>query len=144
MTRSKKLAPVVKHVDNNEQTDLQAVAYSQHQLNRQQAQLEQLIQYRFEYIQRRDSGQSCSAVMFSEYNRFIAQLDVTIEQQRVVVEAARHEVEFKTRKWKLSRSRSDAMHKMVDRLNQHEARQEAKSEQKFLDEIALRSRFKSQ
>jgi len=144
MTRSNKLAPVVEHVDRNEQSDLQAVSHSQQQLTRQLAQLEQLTQYRQEYIARRDKGPSCSAVMFSEFNRFIAQLDITIGQQRAVVEAARREVEYKTRKWQSSRSRSDAMHKVVDRLHQHEARQEARSEQKFMDEIALRSQFKSQ
>ena len=39
MTRSKKLQPVVRHVENNEQSALKAVALSQQQLQQHQNQL---------------------------------------------------------------------------------------------------------
>ena len=52
MTRSKKLAPVVKHVDSNEEKALQAVAFSQQQLELQQSRCQQLIEYKKEYSDR--------------------------------------------------------------------------------------------
>ncbi len=144
MTRSKKLAPVVKHVEKNENSALQAVAFSQQQLQKQIAQLEQLLCYRQEYAERNHDQFTYTAVQLSEYNRFIQQLDDTIEQQRRVVRLAEQEVELKRQKWKVTRSRSDAMHKMVDRLNQQEMQQQHRSDQKAMDEVALRNAIKNQ
>ena len=66
------------------------------------------------------------------------QLDQTIEQQKQVVAMAERELELKRKNWKQTRSRSDAMNKMVDRLQQTEQKQLDKIEQKSLDELALR------
>lgn len=143
MTRTEKLAPVVDHVEKNEQTALQAVAFSQQQLQMQQQRLQQLKDYKAEYAARNASGQpvSYSAIELKEFNRFLAQLDETIRQQEQVVVLAAREVEVKRQKWKLTRSRSDAMHKVVDRLQEQEQHQEMKKEQRVMDEIALRNAF---
>ncbi len=144
MTRSKKLAPVVKHVEKNENSALQAVAFSQQQLQKQVAQLEQLVRYRQEYAERSHDQFTYTAVQLSEFNRFIKQLDDTIEQQRQVVHMAEREVELKRQKWKVTRSRSDAMHKMVDRLTEQEIKQQDRTDQKTMDEVALRNAIKNQ
>lgn len=145
MTRTKKLAPVVKHVDKKQQTALQAVAFSQQQLKNQTDRLQQLKHYKLEYASQHTSGSqlSYSAVQFQEYNRFLAQLDETIEKQNQVVEMAVREVEIKRQNWQITRSRSDAMHKVVDRLQESEQQLEAKTEQKFMDEVALRTSQKT-
>ncbi len=141
--RTKKLAPVVKHIDKNEQQALQAVAYSQQQLKKQQDSLAQLMDYKSDYMQRHQSGLvTCGAVQFKEFRRFLDQLDETIERQQLRVASAERELDFKRQKWKLKRSRSEAMHKVVDRLQTSEELQIQKSEQKMMDEIALRSRNK--
>lgn len=144
MTRTKKLAPVVQHVDQKQQTALKAVAFSQQQLQLQEQRLQQLKEYRLEYAQqhRAGSGLSYSAVQFQEFNRFLSQLDDTIEQQQQLVKLAQREVEVKRQHWQLTRSRSDAMHKMVDRIEQSEQQQAQKIEQKFMDEVALRLSIK--
>jgi len=144
MTRTEKLAPVVKHVDRNEQTALQAVAFSQQQLQHQVDRLNQLYAYQQEYAERHNQAEPVeyTAVQLKEFNRFLSQLDETIKQQQQVVAMAQRELEVKIQKWKLTRSRSDAMHKVVDRLQQNEQKQEQKKEQKFMDEIALRSALK--
>jgi len=145
MTRSKKLKPVVKHVDSKEQSALQAVAFSQQQLQMQSSRLQKLKEYKNEYAQQHSTDQpvSYSAVQFQEYNRFLTQLDETIKQQTQVVEMAQREVDIKRQKWKLSRSRSDAMHKVVDRIQASELKQNEKIEQKVMDEIALRNVIKN-
>lgn len=145
MTRTKKLAPVVKHVDKKEQMALQAVAFSQQQLQNQTQRLQQLKDYKQEYASRHTSEPqaSYSAVQFQEFNRFLAQLDDTIVQQHHVVEMAEREVEIKRQNWQLTRSRSDAMHKVVDRLQASEQKLEEKTEQKIMDEFALRNSQKA-
>lgn len=145
MTRSKKLAPVVQHVEKNEEQALQAVAFSQRQLTLQQDRLQQLIEYKLEYAERHVNGsaQSYSAVQFQEFNRFLVQLDDTIGRQQQVVSLAQHEVDVKRQKWKLTRTRSDAMHKVVDRLQDDEQKLVHKAEQKTMDEISLRFSIKT-
>ena len=145
MTRSKKLQPVVQHVDNNEQDALKAVAFSQQQLQYQLNRLQQLNDYKNEYSNQYLSANSVSrtALQLQEYNRFFAQLTDTIERQNQVVKLAQREVDIKRQKWKLTRSRSDAMHKVVDRIQATELEQAEKIEQKFMDEMALRNSIKN-
>ena len=140
MTRSKKLEPVVDHVKQKEESALQAVAFSQQQLQMQIGRLQQLQDYKQEYEDNHLSNQArpYSVVEFQEFKRFLMQLDQTIEQQKQVVAMAERELELKRKNWKQTRSRSDAMNKMVDRLQQTEQKQLDKNEQKSLDELALR------
>lgn len=144
MTRSEKLQPVVKHVENREQSALKDMAFSQQQLQMQLKQLQQLIEYKNEYANRYSSSQpvSYSAVQLQEFNRFMTQLDDTIKQQNNVVIMAQREVDVKREKWKHTRSRSDAMHKVVDKIKTSELEQTEKTEQKFMDEVALRLSLK--
>lgn len=145
MSRSKKLAPVVNHVEKNEQTALQSVAFSQQQLQQQLNRLNQLLTYKEEYAERHNQGVEISytSVQLQEFNRFLHQLDETIRQQRHVVVMAEREVEIKRQKWKLTRSRSDAIHKVVDRIQLDEQKLEQQKEQRFMDEIALRNAFRN-
>ncbi len=144
MTRTKKLEPVVKHVKNKEQEALQAVAFSQQQLNSQQLRLEQLVLYKAEYANQQGVQQSVTytAIQLKEFSRFLDQLDVTIQQQKQVVELAQREVNYKRDKWKLTRSKSDAMDKVMDNIQLDENKKAQKIEQKQMDELALRISYK--
>ena len=144
MTRSKKLKPVVKHVDNNEKSALEAVAFSQQKLQQQQHKLQQLNDYKNEYSQKLSGAQaaSVSAIQLKEFNRFFTQLNDTIIQQTQIVAMAQRELDLKRQKWKLTRSRSDAMHKIVDKIEASELQQAEKIEQKLMDEVALRISLK--
>ncbi len=145
MTRSKKLQPVVKHVDKKEQSALKAVAISQQQLQQHLNQLQQLKDYKNEYANKHSSekGVSYSALQLQEFNRFLNQLSDTIAQQQQVVAMAQREVDIKRQSWKVTRSRSDAMHKVVDRMQASEIKQAEKIEQKYMDEVALRIALKT-
>ncbi len=139
MKRIKKLEPVVQHVDQHEQTALQAVAFSQQQLKMQQDRLQQLIDYKADYqTQLTTKSEALNAVQFQEFNRFMTQLDDTIQQQRQIVEAAKHEVDYKQQTWKEKRARSEAMHKVVDKIKAGEEWEAQQKEQKMMDEFALR------
>ena len=145
MTRSKKLQPVVKHVDKNEQSALKAVAISQQLLQQHLNQLQQLKDYKNEYDNKHSSekGVSYSALQLQEFNRFLNQLSDTISQQQQIVAMAQREVDLKRQSWKVTRSRSDAMHKMVDRMQASELQKAEKIEQKYMDEVALRISLKT-
>ncbi len=142
--RTKKLEPVVRHVDKNEQDAMQAVAYARQQLQMQQEILEKLRGYKAEYTGDRPHahGTSFSALQLQEFNRFLAQLDETIRKQQQTIELAQRELDIKLGNWQAQRSRAQAMHKVVDRLQASEHHQQQRSEQKLMDEFALRNLIK--
>lgn len=139
MTRSRRLKPVVQHVDDLEQQALQEVARCQNQLQAEQQRLHQLQQYRQEYQSRKnDTGKLYSSFELVEFQRFMQQLDQTIEQQQLVLKQCEVTLNGKRDQWKETRVNAKLMHKVVDNLQQQEVRHQEKLEQKEMDEHALR------
>ena len=140
MTRTRRLRPIVQHTDKKEQQALQQVAQSQSILELEQARQAQLQDYKLEYQQRKkhDIGVFTSLEL-QEFNRFMQQLDATIEQQMEVVQLRQREVEQKREIWKASRIDSKVMHKVVEKLQKQEFVEQERKEQKALDEFTQRN-----
>lgn len=139
MTRAQRLHPVVKHNDKKEQRALQEVAVSQNRLDTEIARQAQLQDYKLEYLQKKkyDIGVFTPHEL-QEFNRFMQQLDQTIERQIEVVALRRQELEQKREIWNAMRVDSKKMHKVVEKLQQQESAEQARKEQKALDEFAQR------
>ncbi len=139
MTRTKRLGPVVQHVDKKQEKALQAVAYSQGQVSTEKSKLDQLMAYRNEYLKNKGQlQQACSAIELQEYSRFLVQLDDTIKKQMEVIHLRETELNNKRRAWQVTRIDSNVMHKVVENLEQHELVQQERKEQKSMDEFAQR------
>ena len=139
MSRSRRLKPVVRHVDDLEQQALKEVARHQSQLETEQQRLAQLRQYRSEYQARKnDASQVYSAFQLVEYQRFLQQLDQTIEQQQLILQQCEVSLNGKREQWKETRVNAKLMHKVVDNINQQETHRKEKLEQKEMDEHSLR------
>lgn len=139
MSRSRRLQPVVRHVDDLEQQALSEVAKCQNQLQVEQERLRQLQQYRLEYQSRKShTGQTFSSFELVEFQRFICQLDETIEQQQLVLKQCELSLAKRRDQWKETRVNSQLMHKVVDNLHQQEKAKQEKLDQKELDEHSLR------
>ncbi len=139
MTRSQRLHPVVEHTDKKEQRALQEVAVSQNLLDKEQAGLVQLQNYKLEYLEKKkyDIGVFTPHEL-QEFNRFLQQLDQTIERQMEVVELRQQELLQKRHLWNAMRIDSKKMHKVVEKLQQQEFVEQERKEQKALDEFAQR------
>lgn len=139
MTRAQRLHPVVEHTDKKEQRALQEVAMSQNLLDTEIARQAQLQDYKLEYLQKKkyDIGVFTPHEL-QEFNRFMQQLDQTIERQIEVVALRRQELEQKREIWNAMRVDSKKMHKVVEKLRQQESAEQARKEQKALDEFAQR------
>jgi flagellar FliJ protein len=139
MTRSQRLHPVVEHTDKKEQRALQEVAASQNLLDTEQARLVQLQNYKLEYLEKKkyDMGVFTPHEL-QEFNRFLQQLDQTIEGQMEVVELRQQELLQKRQRWNAMRIDSKKMHKVVEKLEQQEFLEQERKEQKALDEFAQR------
>ena len=139
MSRTRRLQPVVQHTDKQEQRALQELAQSQASYESEQQRLKQLQAYRSEYLQQQkyDLG-VFSPVELQDFNRFMQQLDSTIDRQAEVVELRRRELEQKRLSWRHRRIDAKVLHNAVARLRQQEQREEDRREQKILDEFAAR------
>lgn len=139
MTRTQRLRPVVQHTDKKEQQALQEFAQCQGLLDLEIGRLEQLKDYKLEYLQKKKYDIGVFApVELQEFNRFMQQLDDTIERQTEVVELRRRELEQKRREWNITRIDSKKMHRIVEKLEHQENIEQQRREQKALDEFALR------
>lgn len=139
MTRSQRLHPVVQHTDKKEQRALREVAVSQNLLEKEQARQVQLQNYKLEYLEKKkyDIGVFTPHEL-QEFNRFMQQLDQTIERQMEVVELRQQELSQKRQLWNAMRIDSKKMHKVVEKLQQQEFVEQERKEQKALDEFAQR------
>ena len=139
MTRTQRLRPVVQHTDNKERHALQEVARSQGVLEIEQSRLEQLRDYKLDYLQKRkyDIG-LFTPVELQEFNRFMQQLDQTIERQMDLVQLRQQELEQKRELWTATRIDSRKMHKVVEKLQRQEFVEQERKDQKALDEFAQR------
>ncbi len=138
MTRTRRLQPVVEHTDQQEKRALQELAQSQAMYEVEQQRLQQLRDYKQDYLARgkTDSG-TVSPIQLQEFNRFLQQLDTTIEHQLELVELRQRELEKKRLCWRDRRIDSKVLHKAVERIRRQELREQERSEQKSLDEFTL-------
>jgi flagellar export protein FliJ len=144
VTRTERFKPVVKHTDKKEKQALEAMAFSQGELEIEQNRLGQLETYKKEYLQNHaQKNQVYSAIELQEYIRFMAQLDRSIEQQGEVIELRKKELEYKRQSWQTTHMESRVMHKVVDNLQRQEQVIDARNEQKQMDELSQRKIQKS-
>ena len=139
MTRTQRLQPVVKHTDKKERHALQEVAQSQAELEIERGRLKQLQDYKIEYLQKKkyDIG-VFTPLELQEFNRFMQQLDQTIERQMELVDLRQLELENKRQLWTATRIDSKKMHKVVEKLRKQETLEQERKEQKALDEFSQR------
>ena len=144
MTRTRRLRPVVQHTDKKEQQALREVAQSQGLLDMELNRLEQLKDYKLDYLQKKkyDIG-VFTPIQLQEFNRFMQQLDQTIERQMDVVALRERELEDKRRQWSITRIDSKKMHKVVEKLEHQENVEQLRKEQKVMDEFAQRKNNRS-
>ncbi len=139
MTRTQRLQPVVKHTDKKERHALQQVAQSQAELEIEQGRLKQLQDYKIEYLQKKkyDIG-VFTPLELQEFNRFMLQLDQTIERQMELVDLRQVDLDNKRQLWTATRIDSKKMHKVVEKLRKQEILEQERREQKALDEFSQR------
>ncbi len=138
MKKSARMASIVKVAESDEQRAAQALGKSQQQLDVHRERLEQLVDYRSEYVkqlQERASG-GISVSQIQSYRAFISQLDLGIEEQHKVIDNMQLDVESKRQEWFARRSQTQAMDKVMSKYHYQEQLLEGKRDQKESDERA--------
>lgn len=136
--RSQRLEPVVKLAENREQQAARALGDSQSALNQAEQRLDELKNYREEYIQRfhANGAVGMSAVQMGDYRLFLSNLSRAIEQQAELVTQAAAVVEQQRQQWFSRRGKVKMLDNVVSRYQADEQRVVDRKEQLEQDERA--------
>jgi len=142
MTKSERLQPIVRVSESRERQAVRKLAEAMQRQQQAEARLKELQDYRGEYERtfQRDARQGMGAEKLRDYRAFVAQLNFAIEQQSKKVSEAAAFSEEARRAWLKTRTRSQALDKVVENHRRDERRSEARREQRDSDEHAQRIR----
>lgn len=146
MSRARKLNPVIDMARKATESELIKLGEQNALLQREQNQLDELIQYREEYLSRFRQGDpmQMSAKKALDLRGFLAQLDQAIQAQEHQVNQSLQVVNRQQQNWLQARNKEQALDTLMARYRADEERIEQKREQRENDEhtnaMWLRSR----
>lgn len=136
MGHSSKLQPVAKISKQQERNAARSHGDILRQSERQQQQLDELINYRDQYLKSFQAAaeSGLSAVQMQDYRLFIKRLDSAIEQQKQSVVNSQSKCEVSQEEWTHKRSRSKMIDKIIEERKRNENKIKEKREQRELDD----------
>lgn len=140
MTRSQRMQPVQRVAEDRADAAAKVYAEARKRLEEQRARLQQLIQYRQDYLNQRaaNNGGAMDGFRLRDYNAFIARIDTAIQHQQQAVAVAEGEAQRTRRLWTDVLGRARAIEKVVERYQDDERREDNRREQRLSDELATR------
>ena len=138
MKKSERLAPLLKLEKNREQEQVKVLADARGKVAEQQQKLQQLKDYRGEYerMVSQEGAQGISATRLQGYYQFLNRLSTAITQQEEQLELVRQQENLAKNQWFEQRGAVKRKDSLIERNVQQERSDEAKREQKMLDEQA--------
>ena len=140
MKKSQRLRTVVEIKETQEQNKLEMLGECQRKHLAKQTQLENLIQYRQEYMEKYKefAGNGVSVKQLLEYRAFIDKLDKAIAKEQQSLEVSAKELVEKRKNWEISHQQTISMQKAHDSALAGELKIVEKQEQVELDDRASR------
>src|ERR1700761_2668899 len=121
MTKSKRFEPIQEIASNSAEELSGSMAEAARRVADMERQLEQLRNYRDEYIRNAaQGGRSMDAVSLQNYRSFIDRLGEAMRQQLKSLDAARAEHERRRSKWSEKRIEAESLGRVVERLRKEE------------------------
>ncbi len=143
--RAQRLLPVIDMAQTAEQEAAGKLRQYKAALQQAQQQLQSLEQYRDDYQQQWiNKGQvGVSGQWLMNYQRFLSQLEVAIEQQQKSLVWHENNVRSSQAVWQQTYARLEGLRKLVQRYRDEAQKAADKQEQKLLDEMAQRLMMRS-
>lgn len=140
-SRIRRLAPVVDMALEEERKAAAMLGQCQQQLDDASARLRDLEYYSGEYAKgwAQRGAQGVGRDWLMNYQRFMAQMEVAIEQQRQTVTWHGQSIERARDNWRQRYQRLEALRKLIDKYRQEAQARADKQEQKLLDELSQRA-----
>jgi flagellar FliJ protein len=139
MKRSQRLTPVIQLAEKAEQEALAQLGQANNAWHRDTVQLDDLIQYKAEYLQRFRQGEMhmLGTQKMMELRGFLRQLDQAIEVQKQQVSHSLNLVEHQKSIWLQKRTKAKALQLLVERYQGNERAFELRKEQLDNDEFSI-------
>ena len=139
---SKRFKPIQKIASHKERKAAAALGESLKQREAARMRLDDLRQYRAEYLERfADATQAgLSSRQILEYQVFISKLETAIVQQEEIVDQSQQACDSTKAQWRGRYTKSKAMENVVGRMQKAERQDSNKREQSELDDRAQRKR----
>ncbi|WP_289283650.1 MULTISPECIES: flagellar export protein FliJ [unclassified Methylophaga] len=136
MSRSRKLDPVIEMARKATESELQKLGQQNALLQQEQFQLDDLRQYRAEYLARfrQDDPMVMTAKKALDLRSFLAKLDQAILSQESQVKSANANVERQQKLWLQARNKEQAIDALMARYEATELKKQLKREQVEMDE----------
>ncbi len=141
MNSSQRLKPIKKLADNKEKVAAQSLGKSVEHSKNQQGRLEQLVNYRIEYVATMSfqTQQGMSGDQLQQYHQFLSKLDSVIKQQKLVVEQSVIQLSQCQNKWQSDNSRATAISKAMKNMRAKEMQAADKRESILVDEMSTQA-----
>lgn len=138
MTRTQRIRPVQRIVDDRERELAKAVAQSRQKLADAEGKLGELTRYREDYQRgfQKEAAGGASGLRLRDFRLFLARLDEAIRQQEMIVARSRTDMEAQTRLWHESMRRAKALGLVVDKWRGEEQLAAERQDQRETDERA--------
>jgi flagellar protein FliJ len=139
MTQSKRFEPIQEIAANSADTLSRAMADAARKVADLERQLDQLRNYRDEYVRNSASPNGAmDAVKLQNYRSFLERLGEALRQHEKNLAAARVEYEKRRGAWSEKRIEAESLGRAVERFRQEERRAADRREQHEGDEAAMR------
>ena len=141
MKRSDRLNEIRRVIETERDGASQRLAHKQISLTFAGNRLQELLQYREDYLHRfrKDAGASLSGTRVRDYQSFLAKLDQAIRQQQSVLASARADTEFERERLRDVSGQLAAVTGVADRWSGEERRAEQRLDQQNSDDLSQRN-----
>ncbi len=141
MKRSDRLNEVRRVIETERDGVSQRLSQKQSSLTFAGNRLQELLQYREDYLRRfqKDASSGLSGTRVRDYQAFLAKLDQAIKQQQSVLAGARAETDFEREQLRDVSGHLAAVSGVADRWSGEERRAEARLDQQSSDELSQRN-----
>jgi len=138
MTRTQRIRPVQRIVDDRERELAKAVALARQKVAEAEAKLVELGRYREDYHRgfQKEASAGASGLRLRDFRLFLARLDDAIRQQELVIARAKSEQDNQMRLWMESQRKAKALGIVVDKWRGDERRAAERQDQRETDERA--------
>lgn len=141
MSKSKRLTPIKQLAQDKEKDAARAFGQSLEQNKLEASKLQQLMQYRSEYLTQMEEKikQGISGASLQQYHQFLNKLDTAVKQQQEVIERSKKQLEVKQEHWQDKRSKAKAISQAMNNMQAKEKRAQDKKDATQQDEMSTQA-----
>ena len=140
--RSKRMSKVVAVAQSEERRVCLEMGRAQQAVDADVERLQELEAYRHSYSREFTFTGNVSSQRWQDYQNFLRRIDDAVAAQKEQVLTGQQNRDAHRRRWMRTRQRVESLERVVDRYREVEDREDARQQQKSLDDLAARPRMR--